>query len=124
MANGPAVGADRRIALVRTAVKLRQSRFVIERIHMARCPIHEQKDRVLGLRSKMRLPGSEQIGSTNRGGLVCRLGMAGEETVARQEIDQRETGETSADFPKKLPARPAAGCRIRNVTTRCGRHRF
>src|SRR5436309_14426015 len=77
----PAIGADRRIALVWRVVELREGRLVIERVDVTRSAVHKEEDGVLGLGREMRLLRREQVARIRRG---CLLG---EETVARQQID-------------------------------------
>ena len=55
VADGPAVGADGGVALVRGAVQPRERRLGIERIDLAGGAVHEQEDRVLGTSRQMRL---------------------------------------------------------------------
>src|SRR5262245_37234998 len=101
MTDGPTVRADRRVALVRCALELRQCGFRVEGIDLARRAVHEEKDGVLCL-----------------GGMVRRFRRG--TGLAREEIEQSQPGESATDLPEKLTPRPTAGRRVWNET---GQHR-
>lgn len=100
MADGPAIGADRRVATIRHVVEPRQRRLGIKRIDLAGPAVHEQEDGMLGLHREVRP--------------ACLIAVARrrEEAIAAQEIDERQAREAAADLPKELPARAAAGSAV------------
>ena len=113
MADGPAVGADRfRIALVGCAVKAGQRRLGIEGIDLAGRAVHEQEDDCLALAAKcgcVARADSHKSAMLGEGAACPRC----EKSIAREQIDQRQSGKTSAHLPEELAAGASAGSRVR-----------
>ena len=105
----PAVGPDRRVAAVGLAVVAREGRLVIKCVDVARPTVHEQEHGVLGLGGKVGLAWARACRT-----LLC-VGRTTEETVAREQVDERQAGEAPADLPEELAAGAAAGGMVGGV---------
>src|SRR6516162_3273343 len=115
MTDRSAVRSYRRVALVGCAVEPREGRFVIEGIDMTRRAVHEKKDGMLRLGRKMRPLRIEQIGNVAAcKRLISRACVRCEKSVAREQIDQRQTCKTAADFPEEFATASTARRRVRD----------
>ena len=89
IADGAAVGAYFCRACVFFAMPFGKGRLGIEGVHLAGATIHEEEDAVLSLCGEMLWLGGQ---------------FAGESLVAREGIDQPQSGEAGARLPEKLTA--------------------
>src|SRR5262245_24222633 len=105
-ADRTAIRADRCLSRVGRVVEPLERGRGIERVDLARSPVHEEKDGVLRLRWEMRRPDPRRIQVTLR---LVRTRLATKEPVAREQVDECEPREAAPYLPEELPARPAAG---------------
>src|SRR5262249_50798986 len=73
--------------------------FVVERVHLRRAAVHEEKNAVFRLAGKMRRALSEGGCGRSR-----REGVLREEAVSIEEVGEGQSGEASAHLPEKLAA--------------------
>src|SRR5262249_20318705 len=81
---------------------------------LAGTAVHEQEHGPLGPRRKMRLLRRQKVLAVGCCGLLFRAGMFCKKAVARQKVDQCQTGKTAPHLPQKFAPRAPAGSMVRN----------
>ena len=121
----PPVRPDLRLPRVRGPMKLVEHRFWIERVHLRRRAIHEQKHAMLRRRRpKMRSLQSQRMQLARRlfdRRATLATSLLREEPIATQQINQRETSKPAASLPQKIAPSPTAGSHVGNEAMKHGK---